>query len=58
MFRAVVHARTVIAMVVAIATATWGLHAYPVQVENPFLGLIALEKPFIFRVLTYGSTLR
>jgi hypothetical protein len=41
-------------MVVAIATATWGLHAYPVQVENPFLGLIALEKPFIFRVLTYG----
>jgi TraM recognition site of TraD and TraG len=54
MFRAVVRKRTVIAMVVAIGTGTWGLHAHPVQVENPFLALIALEKPLIFQVLSYG----
>src|SRR5436309_2259782 len=54
MFRAVVRARTVMAMLIAVATGTWGLHAHPVEMENPFLALIALEKPFIFRVLTYG----
>ena len=54
MFRAVVRARTVMAMLIAVATGAWGLHAHPVEMENPFLALIALEKPFIFHVLTYG----
>jgi hypothetical protein len=34
--------------------APWGLHAYPVQIDNPFLALIAHQKPFVFGVLSYG----
>ena len=41
-------------MLIALATGTWGLHAYPVQTDNVFLGLIALKKPVVFHVLTYG----
>ena len=41
-------------MVAAAIVGAWGLHTYPVQIENPFLALIALEKPFAFAVLSYG----
>jgi hypothetical protein len=54
MLQAMVGARALLAMVIAMAIGTWGLHAYPVQTDNPFLALIALQKPFVFKVLTYG----
>jgi hypothetical protein len=54
MVQAMVGARALLAMVVAMAIGTWGLHAYPVQTDNPFLALIALQKPFVFQVFTYG----
>jgi hypothetical protein len=58
MLRRMIEARAVIALAIAAVVGGWGLHVYPVQVDNPFLALIALEKPFVFRVLTYGySTL-
>src|SRR2546426_2891864 len=54
MLRGIVAARALVAMIVAAVVGTWGLHAYPVQTENAFLGLIALQKPFVFQVLEYG----
>src|SRR6266478_746936 len=43
-----------IAMLIALTTGTWGLHAYPVLADNVFLALIALKKLVVFHVLTYG----
>ena len=54
MVQAMLGARGLIAMLIALATGTWGLHAYPVQTDNVFLALIALKKPVVFHVLTYG----
>ena len=54
MVRAILGARGLIAMVIAAGDRHWGLHAYPVQTDNLFLALIALKKPFVFSVLTYG----
>jgi len=54
MVQAMLGARGLIAMLIALATGTWGLHAYPVQTDNVFLALIALKKPAVFHVLTYG----
>lgn len=54
MLRALLHGRSVLALTVAAAVGTWGLHAYPVQVDEPFLALIAARRPHVFNVLTYG----
>jgi hypothetical protein len=54
MLHAIVGARVLVAMVVAAGVAVWGLHLYPVQTANPFLGLIQLERPLVFQVLAYG----
>jgi hypothetical protein len=54
MMQAIVRARALIAMLIAMAIGTWGVHAYPVKPDNDFLALIALEKPAVFQVLTYG----
>src|SRR3989449_4726981 len=54
MVQAMVGARGLIAMLIAMAIGTWGLHAYPVQTDNVFLALIALKKPAVFHLLTYG----
>ena len=58
MLGAILNARGLIAMAIAAAIGGWGLDMHPVQFDNPFLALIAIEKPFAFHVLTYGySTL-
>jgi hypothetical protein len=54
MIRTIVAARALVAMSVAAVVGTWGVLVYPVNPENPFLGLIALQTPQVFRVLTYG----
>jgi hypothetical protein len=54
MIRSIVAARALAAMSVAAVVGTWGVFVHPVDVENPFLGLIALQNPPVFRVLTYG----
>src|SRR5262245_42013842 len=54
MRRAFLAARALIAMGFATGVGAWGLHAYPVQIDNPFLALIALQKPFVFHIFTYG----
>ena len=47
-------ARALIAMIVAAAVGTWGVMAHPVNTDNPFLGLIALQNPPVFHALAYG----
>ena len=54
MIRTILAARALVAMSVAAVVGTWGVFVQPVDPENPFLGLIALQNPPVFRVLTYG----
>jgi TraM recognition site of TraD and TraG len=54
MLRHLMAARGLVAMVAAAGVGAWGLHAYPVPADEPFLALIALQKPFVFDALTYG----
>jgi hypothetical protein len=55
MLQALVQLRVVLAMTVAVAVGTWGLHAYPVRLaDDLFLQMIAVRKPFVFDVLSYG----
>jgi hypothetical protein len=52
--RGMVESRGAVALVIAVGVGLWGLHAYPVSPDDPFLALIALEKPVAFYVLAYG----
>ena len=54
MVRRIIEARVFVALLLAAIVGAWGLHAYPVQLDDPFLGLIQIQKPFVFRVLMYG----
>ena len=54
MLRTILGARVLVAMLMAAVTAAWGLHQYPVDANNAFLGLIQLQNPFVFNVLAYG----
>ena len=54
MLRAIVQVRGLLAMLIAGAVGVWGLHANPMQLDDPFLSLIQLQKPFVFHVLAYG----
>jgi hypothetical protein len=54
MMQGILEARVLVAMAVAAAMGAWGLHTYPVDPDNPFLALIALQNPFVFHVLVYG----
>ena len=38
MVRTILGARVLLAMTVAACVGTWGLHVYPVQTDDPFLG--------------------
>src|SRR5882762_10015908 len=54
MLRAIIGARVLLDILIAGCVGTRGLYAYPVQTDNAFLGLIHLERPFVFEVLAYG----
>ena len=41
-------------MVIAAGVGTWGVFAFPVNPDNVFLALIALQNPPVFNVLKYG----
>jgi hypothetical protein len=56
MVHAMLEARVLLAMIVATCVGTWGVFAYPVSRENPFLALVQLERPHVFQVLVYGYT--
>ncbi len=54
MVRSLVAARGLVALIVAMGVGVWGLHAYPMPADDPFLALIAIQKPVVFHVLAYG----
>ncbi|WP_291990042.1 TraM recognition domain-containing protein [Luteitalea sp.] len=54
MLRTILQGRAVLALLVAGVVGTWGLHAFPVPTDNPFLALIAARRPHVFAVLSYG----
>lgn len=54
MLRTLLHGRAVLALLAAAVVGTWGLHAFPMPADNPFLSLIAVRKPQVFSVLSYG----
>ena len=41
-------------MGLAAVVGTWGLHAHPVDMTDPFLGLIEARSPGVFAALVYG----
>ena len=54
MLHAMVAMRGVLAMGLAAAVGTWGLHVHPVDITDPFLGLIEARSPGVFTALVYG----
>src|SRR3982751_2146335 len=54
MVRALLNARTLIAMLAAALVGIWGLHAYPIDTEDVFLAMMELRNPVVFHVLAYG----
>ena len=54
MLHRLVAMRGPIAMGLAAAVGAWGLHAHPVDVTDPFLGLIEARSPRVFMALVYG----
>ena len=54
MIRGILEARALIAMLISAVVGGYGLHAYPMHADDPFLALIQLQKPLVFEVLTYG----
>jgi hypothetical protein len=54
MRRTILDARGVVAMLIAAAVGTWGLHVYPVRSDGVFVALIELRTPILFQVLAYG----
>ena len=54
MLHGLVAMRGLIAMGLAAAVGAWGLHAHPVDMADPFLGLIEARSPGVFVALVYG----
>ena len=54
MLHGLVAIRRLLAMAVATAVGAWGLSAHPVDITDPFLGLIEARSPGAFRLLVYG----
>ena len=52
--RSVLEARVLVAMVVAAIVGTWGVLRHPFPIDNVFLSLIQLRRPFVVDVLAYG----
>ena len=54
MLHGLVAIRGLLAIGLAAVVGTWGLHAHPVDVTDPFVGLIEVSSPGVFLVLVYG----
>ena len=54
MLHRLVAMRGLIAMGLAATVGSWGLHAHPVDMADPFLGLIEARSPGVFVALVYG----
>src|SRR5688572_29076701 len=54
MVRSLIEMRGLAAMLVAAAVGVWGLTAFPMSRDNPFIELIALRNPLVGRALSYS----
>jgi hypothetical protein len=54
MLDVLIDARALLALMASMAFGAWGLRIHPMQLDNPFLALIQLERPAVFRILCYG----
>jgi len=54
MLRMVFESRVLVITIAAAVVGAWGLHAFPVDTGNVFLGLIQLQNPLAFSIITYG----
>ena len=54
MLHRLVAIRGLMAMGLAATVGAWGLHAHPVDMADPFLGLIEARSPGVFVALVYG----
>ena len=54
MLHRLVAIRGLMAMGLAAVVGAWGLHAHPVDMTDPFLGLIEARSPGVFAALVYG----
>jgi hypothetical protein len=54
MLHRLVAIRGLTAMGLAAVVGAWGLHAHPVDMTDPFLGLIEARSPGVFAALVYG----
>ena len=52
MLHTIVDARALIAMVIAAVVGAWGVYEFPVNPDNVYLALIALQNPPVFKLLT------
>lgn len=52
--RAVLDARLLVAMLIALACGAYGLRMHPISTSDPFLGLIAVQNPRAYAALVYG----
>lgn len=43
-----------VAMAIAAIVGTWGLLRFPLPVDNVFLALLQVRKPFVLDLLAYG----
>jgi hypothetical protein len=53
MLRTMLHARPLVALIVAAGVGGWGISAYPLPIDNVFLEIIALRNPPVFHALAY-----
>lgn len=54
MLRMAFESRALVTTIVATLVGAWGLRAFPVDTSNVFLGLIQLQNPLAFSVISYG----
>ena len=54
LLRPVVEARGLVALIMAGLIGVWGLYTYPMNHDNVFLALVALQNPAVFKVFSYG----
>lgn len=54
MLQTVLGARALVTLIAATIVGAWGLHTYPVDTDNVFLGLIQLQNPVVFSMISYG----
>src|SRR4051812_32259260 len=57
MLRAIVDARSLIALAIAAGVGAMGVREFPVRLDEPFLAAIHASRPDVFQLLAHGYAL-